>query len=820
MQPVIDLAQTLTISVGESRFSSNWEPKHITWSQLCKRMRRVLRTSETLAMYAAMSKDERAQIKDVGGFVGGLVEGGNRRAGSVYDRQLICLDADFASPDLWDTWEMMVGKAALMHSTHSSTREQPRLRLLVPLSRPVTAAEYEPIARRLAEWMDMEQFDDTTYEPSRLMYWPSCSTDATYIFECNEDGDWVDPDEVLATYNDWRDMREWPRSSRQQTIIRKMGEVQGDPLTKPGIVGAFNRAYSITEAIVKFLPGVYTPCGAGRWTYAAGSTTGGAVVYDNDTLLYSHHDTDPTSGRLCNAFDLVRLHLYGEQDAGASPDTDLNDLPSTKAMKALCAGDEAVRGELAEAIRRSPEEAFTPDDGLQRFTDDLTEQGSAVEFVDQYGAALRYTGAFGWLFWDGVKWETDAEPEAHMLALQFADTLYGQARVELQAAKDKTSKAQAEAALKRAVRLRTSAGQKGLMNQVQVILNDPKPEEYDAGAWDLNTPDGIIDLHTGALRPHDPGAKCTKITAVSVSDAGAQKWSEFIRHITGGDVNFARYLQTLAGMAAVGEVYEEGLVISYGPGGNGKSTFFGALRQVLGDYARGINPDVLVASQGRVDQSYVAALRGCRLAVMGETEEGARFGVAQMKRLTSRDVISARQLYKDPIDFAPTHTVIMHTNHLPRLNSLDGGTKRRIAVAPFPATLPPEQVVTNYESVLVRDCGGAILRWIVEGAALFYSAGCKLVKPACVVEATNNYIEEEDWLQQFIDECCDVGDGYTVASGELYQVYTGKMKAENGYTRASRDFAYSMEMKGYRKQRRADVRVWYGLRLKEDGASV
>lgn len=814
MSEVLDLKHTLTISVGESRHSTSWTPRSITWEQLCSRMRRPVRTEETAAEFAAMNRDQRAQIKDVGGFVGGRIEGGNRKAGSVQDRQLVALDADFGRPDIWDIWGMIVGRAALMHSTHSHTPEKPRLRLLVPLSRPVTAAEYEPIARRLAEWVDIEAFDDTTYEPSRLMYWPSCPMDGEYIFEC-AGGAWVDPDMVLSTYNDWHDMREWPVSSRQQRIIHKMGEKQGDPLTKPGIVGAFNRAYSITDAIVKFLPGIYTPCGNNRWTFTAGSTLGGAVTYDDDTFLYSHHDTDPTSGRLCNAFDLVRIHLYGAQDAGA--DDNLADLPSQQAMKHLCAEDEAVRAELAEAIRRDPDEVFDVQDGLERFTDDLTEQGSAVEFVDRYGANIRFAGAFGWLFWDGTRWELNAEAEVYMLALQFADDLYGQARVALQQADDKAAKQRAEAQLKRAVRLRSSAGQKGLLTQVQRIVNDAHPEEYDAQPWDLNTPDGIVDLHTGALRPHDPKAKATKITACSVGEDGAHKWAEFIQHITAGDVNFADYLQTLAGMAAIGEVYEEGLVISYGPGGNGKSTFFGALRQVLGDYARGINADVLVTTGARTDQSYVAALRGSRLAVMGETEEGARFGIAQMKRLTSRDTISARALYKDPIEFKPTHTTIMHTNHLPRLNSLDGGTKRRIAVAPFPATLPPERVITNYENVLVRECGPAILRWIVEGAMRFYSAGCKLSKPRCVVEATENYIQDEDWLQQFIDDTCETAEGFRVASATLYSMYASRVKAENGYVRSTRDFAYAMELKGYQRKRDAGGVNWLGLRLKEEG---
>lgn len=813
-QNVVDMSRVIAISVGESRRATSWITKRVLWNELCDAMSKPRRTAETLLEYAAMTADQRADVKDVGGFVGGVVDGGARKNGHIRDRQLITLDADYATTALWDDWELMVGKAALMHSTHSHTPANPRLRLIIPLTRPVSADEYEPVARRLAEWLGIDVFDSTTFQPARLMYWPSCSRDAEYVFE-SCDGDWIDPDEILGTYTNWRDMREWPVGARQQKLIRSMGDKQGNPLEKPGVIGAFNRAYSITEAIVKFLPDVYTPCGDGRWTYAAGSTVGGAVAYDDDTFLYSHHDTDPTSGRLCSAFDLVRLHLYGDRDQGA--DDNLPDLPSMAAMKALCAQDEAVRDELAESIRRDPGEVFDTQDDLERFTDDLTEQGSAVEFVDRFGSRIRYSSSFGWMFWDGQKWLLNAEPEVYMLVLQFSDDLYGQARVALQAAEDKAAQERAKAFYKQAARLRSSAGQKGLMAQVQRIVNEPRPESYDATPWDMNTPDGIIDLRTGELRAHDPKAKCTKTTSIGVkTESDGEEWRRFLTHITNGDVDFARYIQTLAGMAAVGEVYEEGLVIVYGPGGNGKSTLFGVLREVFGDYARGVNPDVLVTSSTQTDQSYVAALRGCRLAIMGETEEGARFGVAQMKRLTSRDTISARQLYKDPVEFQPTHTTIMHTNHLPRLNSLDGGTRRRIAVAPFTATKAPEQVITNYERLLVKQCGAAVLQWVIEGARMFYAAGCKLVKPECVLRATEAYIADEDWLAQYLDERCDVAPNKKVNVTALLTDYRSWAERQGDYVRKRNDLQKAMEMRGFKRAVTRDGRFWLGVDIRED----
>ena len=819
---ITPLLRTFTLSTGKNRHAISWKHLSCTWDSFLQRLQEPERTEETMEAYAALSKDERAALKDNGGYVGGEVKDeGHRNHDSVQTRQLLTLDIDYGDESIWDVWESLYGYPAAMHSTHSHTPEHPRLRLIIPLARPVTAVEYEPIGRRVAEWLGIDAFDATTYESHRLMYWPSCPKDAPYVFHAIRGEDWMDPDMVLDSYADWRDMREWPQSTAEREKVRELrdhAKKQGDPLTKPGVIGAFNRAYRITDAIVNFLPGIYTPCGKNRWTYAAGSTVGGAVTYDNDTFLYSHHDTDPASGLLCSAFDLVRVHLYGALDKGHEKE-DISLRPSMAKMRQFVAQDELVRDELASAIRQDPGDAFTKDTGLEHFGDDATEQGLAVAFADQYGHQIRYTGPFGWLFWDGSRWQIDAEPEVQMLALHFADERYGDALV---AAKANPENKELKKLLSSAVKLRTATGQRHLLDQTRAIVYDGEPERYDADGWLLNTPGGLLDLRTGEMHPHDPDACCTKITTVSPAPAGegGAMWQDFLRHITAGDVDFERYLQTMAGMAAIGDVYEEGLILSYGPGGNGKSTLFGALRRVLGDYAKAINADVLVSQQGRTDQTYVAALRGLRLAVLGETDEGARMSIGQMKRLTSRDSISARALYKDPIEFVPTHTLVMHTNHLPRLNSMDGGTRRRIAVAPFLATMAPEQIITDFERRLVDQDGPAILRWIVDGARRFYEAECKLQKSRNVLQATEDYIKDEDWLQQFLDARCVVDPNAAVTSSELYQIYVAHTQAEKAYVRCTRDFASALERKGFVRRRAARGMRWYGLRLKTEEDEV
>lgn len=809
----------LTISVGESRRSNRWVPQQISWGALCDKLRTPVRTTDTVAQWAEMSRDQKAEIKDVGGFVGGVVDG-QRKAGAVQSRQIITLDADFATSfdEVLDTWEMMVGKACLLHTTHSDAPGHTRLRMLIPLTRPVDHTEYEPIARRLAEAIDIEIWDDTTYEYNRLMFWPSCCIDAVYRCEV-ADGSWVDPDEVLASYADYRDMRQWPLSSRQNKAVRKMADRQGDPLTKPGIIGAFNRTYRITDAIVKYLPDVYTPAGPDRWTYVGGTTTGGAVTYDDDTFLYSHHDTDPTHGRLCSAFDLVRLHKYGELDEGKEAQ-DLNQLPSMAAMKQICAADEAVRDELAEAIRANQDDDMfdaSPDD-LERFAGDLSDLGVMTQFLDQYGLSIKYSTALGWMLWDGVRWCTDAEADVHTLLMRFSDTLYCQARLMLTTAEDECAKAEAKALMKAVMKLRSTNGPTGMARLLEKILTDYDHDKWDSRAWELNTPAGIVDLQTGAMRPHDKNSQHTKCTLVSPSQQGAEEWAAFIDFVTGGDVDFAGYLQRLLGMACIGEVYEEGLVISYGPGSNGKSTLFGAVQTALGDYAGTVNADVLVTTRGNTDQSYIASLRGKRLAVMGETEEGAHLANAQLKRLTSRDRIAARKLYKDPIEFIPTHTVIMHTNFLPRLASMDGGTKRRIAVAPFLSTRKPEQIITNYEKQLVDRCAPAILQWLIDGAVAFHKAGDKLEKCKVVRDATQAYTANEDWMGRFLEDCCEVGEKCTDKGADLYNRYVAWCRAENDYVRRKNDFAARLREKGFYSEHKMDGAHWYGLMVREEEA--
>ena len=325
----------ITISAGASRRATIWKAQTLLLSELYDRLRVPARGTETLAEYLSMKKGQQDDLKDVGGFIGGSLNGPRRKANNVVGRDLVTLDLDAipagGTDDILRRVEGL-GCGYCVYSTRKHQPAAPRLRILLPLDRTVTADEYEPIARRLAEIIGLEFADPTTFEASRLMYWPSCSADSQYVYYVGDKG-FASADGLLATYADWRDVQSWPALPGQQAVT-KLAVKQGDPEGKTGTVGVFCRVYDIRRAMDELIPGIYEPVDAmpGRFTYLGGSTTGGAVIYDEGKFLYSHHATDPCSGRLVNAFDMVRLHRFAELDDDAKPETPTNRLPSFVAM--------------------------------------------------------------------------------------------------------------------------------------------------------------------------------------------------------------------------------------------------------------------------------------------------------------------------------------------------------------------------------------------------------------------------------------------------------------------------------------------------------
>lgn len=351
----------MQISVAGTRKTKYWPKTEILWSEFVERLKTPVRSTETLEEYLKFPKAKQDDLKDVGGFVGGTFGNDIRKSAYVVGRDLLTLDMDNIAAGGTDEILKRVsglGCAAAVYSTRKHAGYAPRLRVIVPVDRTASADEYEPAARKLASLIGIEFCDPTTFDVSRLMYWPSCCSDGEYIFEvfdhpfCSLKG-------LLGMYGDWTDITQWPQVPGAEVVERRRLAKQEDPTTKRGIIGAFCRTYNILQAMEKFIPGMYEETAMdGRYTYTGGSTVGGAIVYDGDMFLYSHHATDPCSGQLVNAFDMVRLHMYGDRDQEAKDGTPVNKLPSFVAMAQLAKSDKAVSDLLTRERFEQAQQAF------------------------------------------------------------------------------------------------------------------------------------------------------------------------------------------------------------------------------------------------------------------------------------------------------------------------------------------------------------------------------------------------------------------------------------------------------------------------------
>ncbi|WP_339016368.1 virulence-associated E family protein [Fusobacterium animalis] len=388
-------SRKLVISEANNRLSKQWVTTEITWSEFVDRLGKPKITAETLDEFLSYSKSKQDDIKDVGGFVGGKLKGNLRRSEAVESRSLITLDLDSLAYE--DDTKIIktlnsLGCAYVVYSTRKHQTTKPRIRVIFPLAEDVSAEEYEPIARKVAEFIGLRYCDPTTFQAVRLMYWPSHSIDSDYVFTY-ADKPMLDGAAILNMYVDWKDVTSWPEVPDAQKLHQNMLKKQENPLEKEGMVGAFCRRFNIYQAIDEFLPGVYEPCDvADRLTFIGGSTTAGAIVYQDGLFLYSHHATDPCSQKLVNAFDLVRLHKFGHLDIQAEVNTPVAKLPSWLAMKEWVMARTDVKKDLLKERQQKAIAEFS-------IVDDKNEEvleGEIVEDDDNWKDDIQYSA-------DGMK---------------------------------------------------------------------------------------------------------------------------------------------------------------------------------------------------------------------------------------------------------------------------------------------------------------------------------------------------------------------------------------------------------------------------------
>ncbi|MFR6016859.1 MAG: VapE domain-containing protein [Paraclostridium sordellii] len=351
----------INIAIGRSRKEINYVNKSISYSDFINNyLKDTKYTKENYKEYINFSKDIQDNIKDVGGFVGGFLKDGKRRKDTVTNRSLVTLDADFAYKNMIEDIEKNCDFAMCIYTTHKHTKENPRFRIVIPLSCEVDPIEYEAIARKLAFNIGIDYFDDTTYSPSRLMYFPSTSKDGDYVFKIIDKA-WLNPKDILNSYENYKDESSWPFSSRTKgKVINSNTNVpKENPRLKEGIIGAFCRVYNVFDVIEKYLSNIYKKGDSDyRYTYINGSSSNGLIIYENGDFAYSHHSTDVCLDKLCNSFDLLRLHKFSNLDEKVSEDTPINKLPSYINMIEFISKDEKVILELGNSKLKQAKEDF------------------------------------------------------------------------------------------------------------------------------------------------------------------------------------------------------------------------------------------------------------------------------------------------------------------------------------------------------------------------------------------------------------------------------------------------------------------------------
>ena len=376
----------MKIAYGNSRMDKKWKNTDISWEDFCSRVKTTQRTTETVEEYRKMRKGGQDSNKDVGGFVGGHLKDGRRKKGNVLSRSMLTLDMDYGTSTIWEEISTLFPYQCCIYSTHKHTPEHPRLRLNIPLFRDVGEEEYAAVSRMVAKEIGIDLFDDTTYEPERLMYWPSTSRNGIFVYE-EKDGSLLDPDVFLNKYDDWHDTSTWPVSSRQSEVIDRPLKEQADPLSKEGVIGTFCRTYSVSSAIDMFLKDIYEPSAMiGRYDYIPADSSAGVILYD-DKFAYSHHATDPASGRLLNAFDLVRIHRFGHLDDRATESTPPSKLPSFVNMCEYAIQDDEVKAQFAKERMEQATIDFTEDNWQTAL--ELDKQGKIKDTLDNIVLIIR-----------------------------------------------------------------------------------------------------------------------------------------------------------------------------------------------------------------------------------------------------------------------------------------------------------------------------------------------------------------------------------------------------------------------------------------------
>lgn len=479
--------------------------------------------------------------------------------------------------------------------------------------------------------------------------------------------------------------------------------------------------------------------------------------------------------------------------------------------------------------------------------EDFSDMGEAKALIKEYRDELLYTDATQFLSYDGMCWRENRQKAVGAVE-EFLDMQLVESRDQFETAVahmmavdpslDEITVRKGGRALEKLVtpqnaeafgELQAARSYYGFVmkyrnyKHIADTQNTAKPmvatdiNLFDAQENYLNTPGGTYDLAKGVngMMPHKATDLLTKITNCAPGEDGKQLWEDALQLFFCGDQELIEYVQMTVGMAAVGKVYVEALIIAYGEGRNGKSTFWNTISRVLGTYSGAMSADSLTANCRRNVKPEIAELKGKRLIIAAELEEGTRLSTSILKQLCSTDQIRGEKKFKDPFDFTPSHTAVLYTNHLPKVSASDDGTWRRLIVIPFHAKIEGSSDIKNYADYLYNNAGSAVMSWIIEGARKVIEREFKIDPPKVVANAIAEYRGMNDWLTHFLEDCCVTGDGLEQKSGDLYQEYRAYCLRTGEYARNNADFIAEIEKRGFMRKKKKSGMWVQGLQLKD-----
>ena len=476
--------------------------------------------------------------------------------------------------------------------------------------------------------------------------------------------------------------------------------------------------------------------------------------------------------------------------------------------------------------------------------EDFSDVGQAIVLSREYMNRLRFSPATDYIVFNGSFWE-ESQPNAQGIAQELTARQLEEAETEIQRCMKEMSGNGAWAMLaamgakkaaaafseaqrrsfekyERAETYRKYAIKRRDTKYISAALKEARPmiqieqRVLDADEFLLNLPSGTCDLRTGAVREHNAQDYITKQTAVDPSGDGMDVWEDALQTFFQGDADLIRYVQEIVGLAAIGKVYIEALVIAYGEGRNGKSTFWNTIARVLGTYSGNMSADTLTVGCKRNVKPELAEAKGKRMIIAAELEEGMRLNTSNVKQLCSTDEIYAEKKYKAPFSYVPTHTLVLYTNHLPRVGAIDQGTWRRLIVIPFNAKIEGKADIKNYADFLFKMAGGAVLQWIIEGAKRVIASDYKIAQPRVVQDAIQKYKENNDWLSHFLEDCCEIDPSYEAKSGEVYNTYRSYCNQMGEYARSTTDFYTAIEAADFTRHKTKKGMLIRGFRLKSE----